>query len=37
MVDGVVDVHDVVDGFERLASGAVRGKVVVDLRPFASV
>jgi hypothetical protein len=38
VVDGVVGLADVVDGFERLASGAVRGKLVVDLRaPFANV
>jgi (R,R)-butanediol dehydrogenase / meso-butanediol dehydrogenase / diacetyl reductase len=38
VVDGVVGVQDVVEGFERLASGAVRGKLVVDLRePFSAV
>jgi (R,R)-butanediol dehydrogenase/meso-butanediol dehydrogenase/diacetyl reductase len=37
VVDGVLDAGDVVAGFERLASGAVRGKLVVDLRPFATV
>jgi (R,R)-butanediol dehydrogenase/meso-butanediol dehydrogenase/diacetyl reductase len=32
VVDRVVPVADVVDGFERLASGTALGKIVVDLR-----